>query len=116
MMEFQRFFKPPTLETARYFFHPPGSHNPHHFFPQNDSDLSCFCQKYPDNCPPAGTHDMMNCRNAPLIVSKAHFYDAEPSLLEGVQGLRPNKTEHDTFLHFEPVGYSTVLDLSLIID
>lgn len=40
---------------------------------------------------------------APVFVSNPHFYQADPSLLDAVEGLKPNKTLHDTFFKIQPV-------------
>lgn len=37
---------------------------------------------------------------------KPHFLDADKSLLEKVDGLRPNRSKHDVFVNFEPVIFS----------
>lgn len=69
---------------------------------QNTPDLQCFCRS-PDTCPPKGTMDLMPCAGAPLIISKPQFYGADPSMLQDVSGLNPNKKDHDIFLHVEMV-------------
>lgn len=43
------------------------------------------------------------CLTAPLIASKPHFYDADPSLLSAVKGLEPDKEKHDTHADFDLV-------------
>lgn len=40
---------------------------------------------------------------APVYISNPHFYQSDPSLLEAVEGLKPNKTLHDTFFKIQPV-------------
>lgn len=47
--------------------------------------------------------DLMPCAGAPLIISKPQFYGADPSMLQDVSGLNPNKKDHDIFLHVEMV-------------
>jgi hypothetical protein len=71
---------------------------------KNDEHLRCFCPKYPERCPLKGTMDLSPCVRAPLVASKPHFYGADPILLHSVDGLTPNETEHDIFIHFEIVG------------
>jgi len=39
----------------------------------------------------------------PAAVSKPHFLDADPSLLQHVDGLQPNETLHGTSLAIQPV-------------
>lgn len=43
------------------------------------------------------------CTKAPLIASKPQFLDADEKLVNAVDGLKPNRTEHDIFLHLEMV-------------
>jgi hypothetical protein len=43
------------------------------------------------------------CTRAPLIGSKPHFLDADEELLAAVDGLVPNRLEHDLFFHLEMV-------------
>lgn len=38
-------------------------------------------------------------------MSNPHFYQSDPSLLEAVEGLKPNKTLHDTFFKIQPVCF-----------
>ena len=69
-----------------------------------DKKLQCFCPSYPERCPFRGTMDLSPCVKAPLVASKPHFYGADPVLGDSVDGLRPNQTEHDIFIHFEIVS------------
>jgi scavenger receptor class B, member 1 len=72
---------------------------------QNQEELHCFCIDPPDNCPLKGTMDLGPClSNVPMIASLPHFYDADPVLLEGVDGLTPNRHDHDVYIHFELVS------------
>lgn len=89
------------------------------FTQKNDPD--CFCRD-PDNCHPSGTLDLSLCLEAPLIrkncinnknyfsnyynktsVSKPHFLDADPSLLQKVKGLVPDEEKYDIIADFELV-------------
>lgn len=38
--------------------------------------------------------------------SKPHFLDADPELLEKVEGLHPDRALHDVFVNFEAVSNS----------
>jgi hypothetical protein len=38
-----------------------------------------------------------------LLASKPQFLDADDSLVRNVDGLNPNREEHDIFLHLEMV-------------
>lgn len=40
---------------------------------------------------------------SPIVVTLPHFYDADPSFLEAVDGLRPDSKKHQIMILFEPV-------------
>ncbi|KAG8180256.1 hypothetical protein JTE90_019537 [Oedothorax gibbosus] len=66
----------------------------------------CFDQ---DHELPSGVMDLGPCLfNAPIVLSFPHFYLADPTYLEYVQGLNPNKTQHESFLDVEPTTGLTV--------
>uniref|UniRef100_A0A452HTD8 Scavenger receptor class B member 1 n=1 Tax=Gopherus agassizii TaxID=38772 RepID=A0A452HTD8_9SAUR len=81
---------------------------------------------YPPNegfcpCRESGIQNVSTCRmNAPVFISHPHFYDADPILVEAVDGLHPNKEQHGLFLDIHPVtgipmNCSIKLQLSLYI-
>ncbi|TNN60153.1 Lysosome membrane protein 2 [Liparis tanakae] len=39
---------------------------------------------------------------APIVVSFPHFYQADPKYINAVDGLNPNKEEHETYLDLQP--------------
>ena len=45
----------------------------------------------------------------PLVASLPHFYEADPVLLEGIDGLNPVKEQHETAIDVEPVRHIFVL-------
>lgn len=55
------------------------------------------------------------CLSAPLIASKPHFYDADPSLLLGVKGLEPDKEIHDTHADFDLVNHFFHVSMSVTV-
>ncbi|XP_017779230.1 PREDICTED: scavenger receptor class B member 1 isoform X2 [Nicrophorus vespilloides] len=62
----------------------------------------CFC---PGNqyCPPSGLQSIGPCHyDAPLYVSNPHFYKADVSLLEKIDGLSPDKDKHSTYFKIQP--------------
>lgn len=70
--------------------------------PINHKD--CFCRDMEEKiCPPKGTFDLFKCAGSPMFGSHPHFYNADPSLLEKVEGLSPNKENHGVTLLFESV-------------
>lgn len=42
----------------------------------------------------------------PAAVSQPHFYNADPSLLNEVDGMKPDKEKHRTILAMNPVSSS----------
>lgn len=60
-----------------------------------------------------GPNGLMNLsrvasNHLPFFISKAHFLDADPALLDAVYGLSPNKEEHDTYLLINEMSGATV--------
>ncbi|XP_029210008.1 lysosome membrane protein 2-like [Acropora millepora] len=73
-----------------------------------------FC---PNGCFPTGILDASVCKDTPvkvpvIVASEPHFYQGDPTLVESVQGLRPNKEEHATFFDIAP-HFGLPLHLSL---
>lgn len=71
---------------------------------------------------PSGTRDISKCRfGAPAFVSYPHFYLADPSYVEAVKGMHPNKTDHEMSMSLEPstglpLHAQAQLQISLFID
>ncbi|CAG9577041.1 unnamed protein product [Danaus chrysippus] len=64
-------------------------------------DNKCFCQG--EKCPPRGLQNISPCQyNAPVYLSYPHFYDAEPSLLERFEGLKPEQKKHESYFYIQP--------------
>ncbi|XP_064889435.1 scavenger receptor class B member 1 isoform X3 [Columba livia] len=65
--------------------------------------------EYPPNegfcpCLQSGILNVSSCRhNAPMFISHPHFYNADPSLLNAVEGLQPSKDKHGLFLDIHPM-------------
>nr|XP_056715064.1 scavenger receptor class B member 1 [Euleptes europaea] len=81
---------------------------------------------YPPNegfcpCRQSGIMNVSSCRlNAPMFLSQPHFYNADPELLETVDGLHPSEEKHGLFLELHPltgapINVSVGLQISLFI-
>ncbi|XP_068166979.1 lysosome membrane protein 2a [Antennarius striatus] len=54
-------------------------------------------------CLGTGVLKVSVCREgAPIVVSFPHFYQADPKYINAVEGLNPNKEEHETYLDLQP--------------
>ncbi|XP_063632604.1 scavenger receptor class B member 1 isoform X1 [Cydia splendana] len=61
----------------------------------------CYCQG--EKCPPRGLQNISPCQySAPVYLSYPHFYDAEPSLLDKFEGLKPVQKTHETYFMIQP--------------
>lgn len=64
-------------------------------------DNDCFCGDVP--CPKSGVMNISTCRSgAPIFISLPHFYQADPSFVEAVDGISPDPLLHETFISVEP--------------
>lgn len=70
----------------------------------------CFCPRVKDEdyedvpkCPKPGLADITFCVKGPILISNPHFYMGDPSLVEFVSGLNPQKELHENYMIFEPV-------------
>ncbi|XP_045538328.1 scavenger receptor class B member 1 [Papilio machaon] len=63
-------------------------------------DNRCYCEG--EECPPRGLQNISPCQyNAPVYLSYPHFYDADPTLLEPFEGLKPDKKRHETYFYIQ---------------
>lgn len=70
----------------------------------NTESERCYCRSE-DECPLKGTIDLYPCTQVPITVSLPHFYNADPSLGEAVEGLSPRKEDHEIFIKMELVRF-----------
>lgn len=57
---------------------------------------------YPQGMP-SGVMNISVCNfDQPIFISYPHFYLADPSYLEAVEGLSPNKEKHESYITLEP--------------
>ncbi|KAK9507148.1 hypothetical protein O3M35_007061 [Rhynocoris fuscipes] len=68
----------------------------------SNEEEKCFCPT-PDTCLKKGAFDITKCVGAPITLTLPHFYDADPSYLNEVDGLHPEEDKHQIFIYFEPV-------------
>ncbi|XP_034007545.1 scavenger receptor class B member 1 isoform X2 [Trematomus bernacchii] len=55
-------------------------------------------------CRQSGLLNVSSCRhNSPVFISHPHFYNADPVLLDFVQGLNPTEEEHGLFIDIHPM-------------
>lgn len=65
-------------------------------YPEN----TCFCG---GQCVPSGVMNVSSCRfGTPIFMSFPHFYQADPFYVNQVEGLNPNKDEHEFYMILEP--------------
>ncbi|KAH0569073.1 protein croquemort-like isoform X2 [Cotesia glomerata] len=62
---------------------------------------ACYCQDV--ECQPSGTLNVSSCKfGAPAFISLPHFYLADPSYLDAVDGLSPSRNKHEFSMLVEP--------------
>uniref|UniRef100_A0A2K5LM60 Scavenger receptor class B member 2 n=1 Tax=Cercocebus atys TaxID=9531 RepID=A0A2K5LM60_CERAT len=69
----------------------------------NTSDNAGFC--IPEgNCLGSGVLNVSICKNgAPIIMSFPHFYQADERFVSAIEGMHPNKEDHETFVDINPL-------------
>lgn len=69
----------------------------------------CFCPQVArgltkeNGCLKRGALDLSGCQGIPVIVTYPHFYEADPSYLDAVEGLNPQAELHRMQLDIEPM-------------
>lgn len=70
--------------------------------PDQNPDNECYCRK--KTCLKKGLIDLTPCYyNIPVAVSLPHLLDADPSLLEDVEGLKPDRKKHESFVILQQI-------------
>ncbi|XP_072758180.1 scavenger receptor class B member 1 [Anoplolepis gracilipes] len=65
--------------------------------PDQNPDNECYCRKM-KTCMKKGLSNITPCYyNIPTAISLPHFLDADPSLLEDIEGLKPDRKKHESF-------------------
>ncbi|XP_046467566.1 sensory neuron membrane protein 2 isoform X1 [Neodiprion pinetum] len=77
--------------------------------PLTNPENQCFCLsrtqgiRGTDGCLLDGAMELWDCQGAPVVLSHPHFYLADESYQNGVDGLSPNRSLHEIFLELEPI-------------
>ena len=110
-LQFEKMTTHSGLESYRFI--PPlnalGSHTDQDPNTQNLAN-SCFCQQSKGfSCFKSGVLNLEPCKTtselphgAPIALSFPHFYQADQSYLDAVEGMKPNKSLHQFYLDIEP--------------
>lgn len=72
---------------------------------ENYSPAECFCTSAIEKCPdlPSGFLNVSDCKfGAPAFISYPHFYLADPVYLNKIDGMNPQKEDHEFTLAIEP--------------
>ena len=88
-------------------------------------DNACYCLKNDPRfkCFKSGVIDMKPCKRdtmAPLALSQPHFYEADPSFREAVEGMNPSKEKHEFYMDVHqkfgfPIAMKPKFQLNLVI-
>lgn len=63
---------------------------------------ACECNKF-NGCVASGTLDLYPCFKIFISISAPHFYLADPSLRETIDGMEPRESLHDTGCYIDLV-------------
>jgi hypothetical protein len=64
---------------------------------------------------PSGVRSISKCRfGAPAFVSFPHFYEADPSYLQNINGLSPEQDLHEFYVAVEPVSCMASSSFSIL--
>ncbi|KAJ8285210.1 hypothetical protein GJAV_G00023570 [Gymnothorax javanicus] len=70
--------------------------------PEHNPANAGFCVPA-GKCLSTGVLKVSVCRQgAPIVVSFPHFYQADPKYINAIEGMRPNKEDHETYLDLNP--------------
>lgn len=72
---------------------------------ENYSPNKCFCTSDESECPDlkSGVYNVSDCRfGAPAFISYPHFYLADPSFADAIDGLNASQEKHEFSISLEP--------------
>ncbi|VEN39166.1 unnamed protein product [Callosobruchus maculatus] len=79
-------------------------------FDYSEEENQCFCTNQTKDASPLtgcmknGLCDLSTCTGGPVILSFPHLLYADPEHANGVDGLKPNQSDHETFVVLEPLS------------
>jgi len=69
--------------------------------PAENPKNKCFCRD--GNCAPSGLFNVSSCQfGSPIMLSWPHFFQADPALLQAVDGLNPQQQKHQFAIDLVP--------------
>ncbi|XP_076278202.1 scavenger receptor class B member 1 [Lasioglossum baleicum] len=77
---------------------------PNNFFTTTPDENTCFCPKESNDisfrrCPPTGLFNVSSCGfGSPMLISFPHFYSADESLFDEIDGLTPKQEHRESYL------------------
>ncbi|XP_076239555.1 protein croquemort isoform X2 [Calliopsis andreniformis] len=86
---------------------------------ENVPSRKCYCQ---DECIPSGALNISLCKwGAPAFISFPHFYLADKSYTENIDGMHPDKEKHELSISLEPrtgvpLRVAAQLQLNLLVE
>ncbi|XP_017780635.1 PREDICTED: protein croquemort-like isoform X2 [Nicrophorus vespilloides] len=80
-------------------------------YPENE----CFCN---GQCVPSGLLNVSSCNeNAPIFLSLPHFFHADPSYRNAVEGMKPDPDKHNVFTAYQKdSGVVTAIGLRIQVN
>ncbi|RZB77492.1 scavenger receptor class B, member 1-like, partial [Asbolus verrucosus] len=84
--------------------------------PEENPENSCYCVD--GECLPKGLGSLAPCYyDIPIAISQPHFLNSDPLLLEQIEGMQPNESEHDSSFILHPeLGIPLEADLRIQIN
>jgi len=72
--------------------------------PDQNKDNACFCKNPNGACDtPSGVFNVSICQfGSPVMLSWPHFFQADPKLINAIDGLKPNRAKHQMSIDIQP--------------